>query len=208
MQDITIQSFHHAEMGEILDPNEKLLWSGTPGYGRRFLEAVGDERKIHIAALVGVVVMWSTVFFIDAEARFGRNEAIWIYSAATLMFLVGSMFLASERQYVLYNLVYFVTDSRAIICRRGRNWRLGVRLYVVSCPHSTTYPYSLISSHPYPSLQIGTLLSVNLVQPFGLGLSHPGHSFLRDRTTSMVTFDYIPNAQALLEIIQSNSIEK
>ncbi|TRD18358.1 hypothetical protein [Palleronia caenipelagi] len=205
MQNIKVLHFNHAELDDILEAGERLLWSGVPGYGRKFLEAVGNERKFHIAALAGIVVMWSTLFFIDTEAQFDRTEAIWIYGAATLMFLGVSAFLASERHYVLYNLVYLVTDRRAIIFRRGRNWRLGVRLYVVSCPHSKTYPYSLIESRPYPSLQIGTLLSVDQVQPFGSGLSHPGHSFLRDRITSIVTFDYLPDAEAVLEMIQSNA---
>ena len=119
------------------------------------------------------------------------------------MLLAISLFLASQRQYVLNNLVYLVTNKRAVICRRGRNWRLGVRLYVVSCPHSETFPYSVIASRPYPLLQIGTLLSANQLQPFGLGLSHPGHPVLWGRTTYPITFDYMPNAQALLEIIQT-----
>ena len=205
MQSIKVSSLDHVELDEILEPEEHLIWSGLPGYGRRFPEAVGDERTIHIAAFVGVIVMWSTLIFIDHEAQFGRTEAIWVYGALTLAFLAMSVSLASQRQYVLRNLVYFVTDSRAIICRRGRNWRGGERLYIVSCPHSGTYPYSLIASRPYPSVQIGTLLSEDQVQPFGLGLSHPGHSILRDRNTSIVTFDYIPDAQAVLEVIRSNS---
>lgn len=205
MQNIKVHSSDNVDLDKILSANERLLWSGMPAYGRRFQEAVGDERKIHIAALVGIAIMWSTLIVIDNEAQLGRTEAIWIYSAFTLLFIGVSVFLARQRQYVLCNLVYFVTDSRAIICRRGRNWRMGVRLYVVSCPHSRTYPYSLIATHPYASLRIGTLFSVNQVQPFGLGLSHPGHSILRDRITSIITFDYIPDAKAVLEMIRSNS---
>lgn len=205
MQTITVTDLDHVELDKILETNERLIWTGLPGHGRRFLEAVGDERKIHIAALVGVAIMWSTLIFMDHDARFGHTVAIWIYSAVTLMFLGASAFLASQRQYVLSNLVYFVTDRRAIICRRGRNWRMGMRAYIVSCPHSSTYPYWVIETRPYPSLQIGTLLSGDQVQPFGLGLSHPGHSILRDRITSSVTFDYIPDAEAVLEIIRSNS---
>jgi hypothetical protein len=205
MPNIEVLSFNHAGLDQILEGDECLLWSGSPGYGLRFLEAVGDERKSHIAVLVGVVVMWSTLIFIDPEAQFGRAEAIWVYGAVTLIFLCVSIILASQRQYVLNNLVYLVTDSRAIICRRGANWQLGMRLYVISCPHSPAYPYSLLATRPFPSLRIGTLLSVDQVQPFGLGLSHPGHSILRDRITSIVTFDYIPDAEAVLEMIRSNS---
>ncbi len=52
-------------------------------------------------------------------------------------------------------------------------------------------------------LQVGTLLSEDLVQPFGLGLSHPGHPFLWERATYPITLDYMPNAQTLLELVQS-----
>ena len=204
MQDIEVSSHGHVNFDDILEPDERLLWSGVPGYGRAFLEAVGDERKLHIAELVGLIIMWSTLFFIDPDADLGRVEAIWIYGAFTLAVVAVAFSMASQRHYVLNNLVYFVTDRRAIICRRGRNWRLGVRLYVVSCPHSATYPYELLPTRPYPSLQIGTLLSVDQVQPFGLGLSHPGHSILRDRVHSIVTLDYIFDAEAVLEVILFN----
>lgn len=193
------------EIDKILEAGEHLLWSGLPGYGRRFREAVGDERTFHIVALIGVAIMWSTLVLIEHEAQIGRTEAIWIYGTFTFMFIVVSALLASLRQYVLQNLVYFITDSRAIICRRGRNWRGAVRLYVVSFPHSNSYPYALVRSRPYASLQIGRLLSVDQVQPFGMGLSHPGHSILWHRGTSIVTFDYIPDAEDVLEMIRSNS---
>jgi len=203
MQDITITSLNQPNLDDFLGPEERLLWSGQPCYGRRFFQAVGNERMIHIGFSLGTIVMWSTLPFIETEVRFGRNTAIWVYGALTLAFVAASFSLASQRHYVLYNLAYFITDKRAIVCRRGRNWRLGTRLYVISCPHSETYPYSIIPSRPYPSLQVGTLLSEDQVQPFGLGLSHPGHPHLWGRTTAPIMFDYVPNAQALLEIIQS-----
>jgi hypothetical protein len=205
MPNIKVTNVDKLDLDDVLDPDERLLWSGRPGYGRSFLQAVGDERTIHIALLVGALVMFSTLFLMNAESRISRAEAAWVCGAVTLAFLACSFVLASQRQYVLYNLSYFVTDKRAIICRRGQNWRLAGRLYIVSCPHSGTYPYALIASRPYPSVQIGTLLSADLVQPFGLGLSHPGHAILRDRINAEITFDYLPDAQAVLEIIQSFS---
>lgn len=202
MPNITTETFHDGDLNKILETDERLLWSGAPGYGRRFLEVVGHERTILIAAFVAIPLMWSTLVFIRPDAQLSRTDAIWVYSAVTLGLVTYWLSLAWQRQYVLSALAYLVTDKRAIICRRGLNWRFGVRLYVVSCKHSATYPYSLIDTRPFPSLQIGTLLSVNQVQPLGWGLSHPGHSILRHRTTSNVTFDYLPNAQDLLELIQ------
>ncbi|WP_416884022.1 hypothetical protein [Marivita sp.] len=203
MPNITTETFHNGDLNKILETDERLLWSGAPGYGRRFLEVVGHERTILIAALFAIPVMWSSLVLISPDAQLSRKDATWVYGAVTLGLFANSLFLAGQRQYVLSTLAYFVTDKRALICRRGWNWRFGVRLYVVSCKHSATYPYSLIDTRPFPSLQIGTLLSVDQVQPFGWGLSHPGHSILRHRTTSNVTFDYIPDAQDVFELIQS-----
>jgi hypothetical protein len=208
MPNITTETFDSADLTKILESDECLLWSGAPGYGRRFLEAVGHERTILIASLVAIPVMWSTLVFISPDAQLSRTDAIWVYSAVTLGLIANWLFLAGQRQYVLSTLAYFVTDKRAIICRRGRSWRFGVRLYVVSCKHSASYPYCLSDTRPFPSLQIGTLLSVDQVQPFGWGLSHPGHSILRHRTTSNVTFDYISDAQDVLELIQSMTVKQ
>jgi hypothetical protein len=203
MQNITITSFNQADLNDLLGIDERLLWSGQPGYGRKFFQTVGSERMAHIGFVVGAVIMWSTLPFIEIQPERGRATAIWVYSAVSMLFVVSSFTLASQRQYVLYNLAYFVTDKRAIVCRLGKNWRLASRLYVVSCPHSETYPYSVIASHPYPSLQVGTLLSEDLVQPFGLGLSHPGHPIMWGRITAPIMLDYVPNAQDLQEMIRS-----
>jgi hypothetical protein len=203
MHDLKVTNFHQADLEDIISPEECLLWSGQPSYGRRFFQAIGDERVIHTGLLIGVAVMWSSLYFIGPEAPFGRKTAVWAFSGFTIMFVAVSFFVASMRHYVLNSLVYLVTDRRAIICRRGRNWRLSTRLYVVSCPHSETYPYSVIPSRPYPSLQVGTMLSESQVQPFWLGLSHPGQPVLWGRVTAPVVFEYVPNAQELLEIIRS-----
>ncbi len=203
MQKVIITSTNRFDLKDILAPNEKLLWSGEPGYGRKFFQAVGDERKIHVFLLIASVVMWATIPFIDADAEFGRFDACWIYGAMTFAFVVFSFSIASQRHYVLYNLAYFVTDSRVIVCRRGRNWRLGVRLYLVSCEHSATFPYSIVDSRPYPSLEFGILLSEQQVQPFGLGLSHPGHPMLLGRTYYPILLDYVPEAEKLLIMIRS-----
>jgi len=203
MNGISIKNIQGSNLEDVLEPGERLLWSGAPASGQRFFQVVGDERFFHIGLLVGAAVMWSSVFFIEPETRFGLKTAYMVFGVMTFLFVVTSICIVSARQFVLQNLVYFVTDNRALILRCGRNWRLGKRLYLVSCPHSATYPYRVIPSRPYPSLQVGTMFSEDQVQPFGLGLSHPGHPVLWDRVCPPITFDYVPNAQELLELVQS-----
>ena len=62
MQSIKVSSLDHVELDEILEPEEHLIWSGLPGYGRRFPEAVGDERTIHIAAFLIISVRFLSGF--------------------------------------------------------------------------------------------------------------------------------------------------
>ncbi|MBO9435417.1 hypothetical protein J7394_14460 [Ruegeria sp. R13_0] len=203
MQNVTVTSSNRFDLNDILDADEKLLWSGVPGYGRKFIQAVGDERKVHVCLLIASLVMWATLPFIDVDAEFGRFEAYWIYGAMTFAFVAFSFSFATQRHYVLFNLAYFVTDRRVIICRRGRNWRFGVRLYIVSVEHSATFPYSIVDSRPYPSLEVGILLSEQQVQPFGLGLTHPGHPVLFGRTYYPILLDYVPEATKLLSMIRT-----
>ena len=203
MSNITVTTLTEAKLEDVLVPGERLIWSGRPAYGRRFFQPVGDEKVIHISLFVGALVMWSTLPFIQAHSSFGNRYAFWAFSAFSLLGLVKSAHLASQREYVLCHLLYFLTDQRAIICRRGLNWRLGARLYVVSCPHSYTYSYPVLATRPYPSLQVGTMFSFDQVQPFGLGLSHPGQPILWGRTNMPVVFEYIPNANELKETIYS-----
>ena len=204
MQSVVVTISETGELESIFEEGERLLWSGAPDYGRKIFESVGDERVTHIAVLVGVFVMWATLPFIDAQAGLGWNAAVWVFAAVTLVFAAFSCFLADQRRYVLRNLAYFVTDRRVVICRRGRNWRFRVQLYIVSCGHSENFPYAVIETRPFGSVLVGTLLSVDQVQPFGHGLSHPGHAIFRNRVTSEITLDYLDDAQEVLEIIQSN----
>ncbi|MDO6591057.1 MULTISPECIES: hypothetical protein [Rhodobacterales] len=200
MRDISVEVMNKPELDEVLMKNEHLLWSGHPDYGRRFFQAVGAERKIHLGFLAMAVAVWASFPFVD-ESALGGGAAVWVFGALTVGLVAGSFFLASQRQYVLSSFVYLVTDKRAIVCRRGRNWRFATRLYVISCPYSNTYPYVIIPDRPFPSLQIGTLLSENVVQPFGVGLPQPGHPALLSQITAPVRFDYVQNASELLDII-------
>ena len=153
---------------------------------------------------LGLGAMWISALFVEAGAGVPDFDDLpWIFGAATVGFVGVSLYLANQRHYVLSNLFYLLTDRRAIVCRHALNWRFAPRFYVVSCPHSATYPYQVISSRPYPSLRVGAMLSVNSVQPFGIGLSHPGHPVMWGRLTAPVVFDYVPDAEELLETILS-----
>lgn len=205
MSHVTVTALRTPDLEEIITPKERLLWSGRPGCGLNFFQAVGEERKLQVFILIAIVVLWATLPFIDTDpgARFGRFKALFVYGIATVALLSISAYLATQRQFVLRNLIYYVTDSRVVICRLGRNWRLSTRLFVVSCEHSTTFPYEVLPTRPYPSLRVGTLLSEQQVQFLGFGLSHAGHPERFARGVEPIFLDYLANSEQLLAMIRS-----
>lgn len=204
MGNVSIEIRTDADLEKILALEEYLLWTGRPAYGRGLFQPIGAERTYLVSMLVGALVMWGTIPFIESDVPFGRFQAYWVYGAVSLGFMAVAYAMASNRQYVLWNLIYFVTNKRSIICRRGRNWRFGTRLYIVSNAHSATYPYEIVPTRPNPSLKIGTLLDEQELQPFGLGLAHPGQPVTWGKLHLPVAFEQVPNAAALLEMIRSN----
>ncbi|SFO12958.1 hypothetical protein SAMN04487859_116128 [Roseovarius lutimaris] len=204
MSNVSIEIRADGDLNNILDPDERVLWTGRPEYGRGLCQAIGAERIYLISMLVGVLVMWGTVPFIGPASSSVRFTACMVYGAVSLAFLAAAFMMASNRQYVLWNVMYLVTNKRAIVCRRGRNWRFAVRLYVVSNVHSATYPYEIVPTRPNPSLKIGTLFDEQELQPFGHGLSHPGQPVTWGALTMPVAFEQVSNTPELLEMIKSN----
>lgn len=194
----TITIFDKGDIDAFLAPDERLLWVGQPTYGGKFFQVVGDERFFHLGGFVAGLLMWVSLAFIEPDER---SDATWVFVGVTVVLVLCSLYLCSVRQYVLRSLLYFVTGKRAIVCRSGSTWRFSKALYVVSCPHSNAYPYQIMPTHPQPSLQIGTLHSYDQVQPFGFGLAHPGLPVLSGSVSAPVLFEYIPNAQEVMEII-------
>lgn len=203
MSGLSIEVFANDDLKAILDADEQVIWSGRPEYGRRFFQPIGAERIALVCVMLGIVAMWGTLPFIPPDPSFGRAEAIWVYSAVSLGLALVIIWAAYQRQTVLCTLLYFLTDKRSIVCRRGRNWHLGTRLYVVSNRHSATYPYQIVPTRPNPSLRIGTILDKQELNPFGFGLSHPGQPVPWGLLTVPVTFEQIPDARALLDMIKS-----
>lgn len=203
MSKVTIDTRNEAELSEILGPDERLLWTGRPSHGRGFFQPIGAERTYLVAMCFGVLAMWGTVPYLASTASVELLNVYAVFGVTSLAFALVAYVMASNRQYVLWNVVYLVTDKRAIVCRRGRNWRLGVRLYVVSNPHSCTYPYEIAPTHPYPSLKVGALHDEQELQPFGLGLSHPGQPPMWGAVTVPVAFEQIPDAGEVLDLIRS-----
>ncbi len=153
--------------------------------------------------LAGTIVMWVAWAFIASKGhRIDTLYSAIFFGVVTIGFVAYASLQADFRKFKLNNFLYFLTDRRAIILFRGRNWRLATRLYCVAFDHAPFYPYEVVASKPYPSLRVGTLLSENVVQPFGFGLHQPGHSPLAHKMTSPAFFDYISNADDLLDIIQ------
>jgi len=205
MSGVRIETRTDSDLDKILDSDEHVLWTGQPEYGRRLFQPLGAERIYLISMLVGVVVMWGSLPFIDPKAGLGRGSAVGGFAVCTAAFVMLAFYMAQSRQFVLCNFVYFVTNRRSILCRVGRNWRLAQRLYVISNAHSVTYPYEIIPTRPYPSLRIGTLFDEQQVQPMGFGLSHPGQPILLGAVTVPVMFEQVENAHDLHALIVANA---
>ncbi|MFU8776282.1 MAG: hypothetical protein ACNA7M_01250 [Roseovarius sp.] len=204
MTNVSVEVFSDAEASEILAPDERLLWTGRPEFGRGFFQPIGAERTYLIAMCVGAIVMWGTVPYISSTTTNALLNVYVVYGVASLVFALTAFVMASNRQYVLCNVLYLVTNKRAIVCRRGRNWRFGVRRYVVSNPHSVTYPYEISATRPFASLKIGALHDEQEIQPFGLGLSHPGQPPLWGKLTVPVAFEQLSDASEVHDIIRAS----
>lgn len=205
MSTATVDIRATADLEDLLAPGERLLWLGSPAYGHGFFQAVGAERVWRTGLAIGALAIWGSYPFLNLDSTNSPNAALWVYSAATLALAYLAAVMATQRQNVMCNLAYLVTDRRAILCRKGRTWRLGERMYVISVPHSETYPYRLHPSRPYPSLQIGDLLSQEQVQPLGIGLAHPGQPYLWGRNSAPIAFEFIPDAPEVLNLIHAQT---
>lgn len=195
-----------ADFTGLMKPGERPIWTGRPQYGLRLLQPVGAERINLLGMTVGVITIWAFYPTIVSQEVSGASVVAAIFGLFTLVFMLAVCIAASIRQHVLSTLFYVVTNQRSIVCRRGRNWHFGDRLYVLSCPHSVTYPYEITPTRPFPSMRVGTLLDPNELQPFGFGLKHPGQPMdWTFRHTVPVAFEQIPDAQELLDVIQANA---
>ena len=146
--------------------------------------------------------MLVSLTFIDADRTDWRLLALSVYGFVTLFLIWDGYSGACTRQYVLCNVLYVVTDRRAIVLRRGRNAWLAVRLYMISQQHAKTFPYEIFETRPYPTLRVGTLLHEDVLQPFGAGLVHRGWSPRMLGRLPPVCFEQTPNARELLDRIQ------
>lgn len=207
MSAASVEIWSTSELKDILVPDEQLLWSGSPDHGKKFFEPVWDEKTYHICFCIGAIVLLLALPFIQSDAAFSRFDAYFVFAALLVSFLSATAYIASVRAYALSNLLYVVTDLRAMVLRRAPNWRFATRLYVVSCPLDKRYNYELIDSSPLQSLRIGTLLSKDALQPFGYGLSHPAQPILWNRTLSPVVFELISEAATVRKIVLNAASE-
>lgn len=181
------------ELRNILAPGERLLWSGQPVYGRKLFQAVGQERLMHTAFLAAILVLWAAVPFAPDRPGMPPNTPILICVAATLAFTAISLGLAAARRSLLNRLAYFVSDKRAIICRRGRNWKFESLLHVVSFPrpNGADGPMSLIAVQDTDNV-------VPAIQLHQLALEGSKDSDWWARMSAEITYERAQNPQTVL----------
>ena len=207
MSRVTIESVAASDfnLSNLLKPEETLLWTGQPEHGLRFFQPIGAERIYLASMAAGTVVLWVAVPLIISGGSHNPVAAAAILLFAAMAFVVVAFVNAAQRQFVLSRSVYMVTTHRAIVCRRGRNWRFSDQVFIISNPHSKTYPYVLHATRPYPSLRIGTLIDQSELQPTGLGLSHPGQPASWGHIRVPVAFEQISEADIVLNLILSKA---
>lgn len=186
------------DWADLLAPGERLFWTGRPDHGGKLLQATRHERLLGASLVLIIGLMWSSFPLIEPGKRL---DAGFLFGVMTLGLLFWIFFIAATRADILRRLRYAVTDRRAIVVRPARSWRLDPQLYAVSFPLDRSFNYPLVSRRPFDSIQIGTLLSQDAVQPFGHGLTHPGWGPLRPRGVGPVLFEALRDANDVKRLI-------
>jgi hypothetical protein len=208
MSNVSIEIFRgsDADFTELMKPGESPLWTGRPQYGLGLFQLIGAERTLSATMLVGAFAMWAVYPIIVSQGKFDVTNVAIVFGLVTLSFMFIAFVTAASRQHVLSTLFYVITNQRSIVCRQGRNWHLGDRLYVISNPHSSSYPYEITQTRPYPSIRVGTLLDPNELQPFGFGLTHPGQpANWYVRPTVPVAFEQVRDVETLVDLIHAHA---
>lgn len=182
--------------------DDRVLWVGRPDHGRKFREFEGHELIYYCSMLIGGAIIWPVGLSTD---HYSIENAILAY--AVLFFVTAGGFavfyyMASSRAYVMSNLFYAVTDKSAYIVRRGGNFRMSSRRYVLSFPFVERYAFLILEGRKYGSVQVGSLLANDTVQPFGLGLAHPGWPILRNKGVIPALFESIKEAGEMQQLLQ------
>ncbi|WP_164660659.1 hypothetical protein [Tropicibacter sp. Alg240-R139] len=192
---ITLRS-DYLELGDILEPGERLLWSGRPAYGRQFFQAVYHERLLHTAFLAAILVMWGLVPFAPERPGVAPNTSILICMSATLAFGAISFGIACTRRLVLSNLVYFVSDKRAILCRKALNWRLQSKLHITASLHQDTSTVLPGFAEHMPLREIRSSLSET--QMYNSPPTKGEQPDLWERFSTSIVYEHVPDPQQLL----------
>ena len=181
----------------VFEEDEKVLWTGRPDHGREFWEFEGQEHIIFRSLLVGAFVIWITAIFMASDDSPVRVFQYFGVLLTTAVGVYGFYYNASSRAYVMSNLFYAVTDQKAVIVRRGGNWRFASRRYVMSYPFQRNYAFLLYPGRKYASVQVGSHLGKDAVQPWGFGLAHPGWPIGRAVGVIPALFESIMDAEEI-----------
>lgn len=203
--------FHEGDFGadgwaRFLDPGEVLRWTGRPAYGRKAAQVVGTERVVILASVLAAAAMWATLPFLSPGGSLGARDAVWVYGAVTLGLVFLNLYRATARADVMNSLFYAVTDRRALVCLEGYGPGLGLGCHLVACQPTPGFRIPVLPDRPYPSLQVGSLLSDDAVQPLGTGLTHPGWSPMRSRLSCPVLFEQVPDYDPVCELIEQAAL--
>ncbi|SHI33341.1 hypothetical protein SAMN04488012_10149 [Palleronia salina] len=140
----------------ILEPDETMVWSGRPDYGRKLHQAIGDERVLHGSIAVGIAVIWAVLPLLPEGGHVGQRAAIGICAVSTLLMLLFALAVAVGRTDHLGRVHYAVTDCRAIVCHDVKTLTLTRRARLICCALSQTFTYPISDTRPHASVRVGS----------------------------------------------------
>lgn len=142
----------------VFSEDEKVLWRGRPDHGREFWEFEGHEPVLYWSLLIGGFIIWPVGILVPDHSI---DTVIFQFAFLSFVTVGGFAFFyysASSRSYVMSNLFYAVSDQRAVILRRGKNYRMAQRRYVLSFPYEARYAFIIHPGRRLSSVQVGSLL--------------------------------------------------
>ena len=112
-------------VSQVLEPDERLIWSGTPDVEVMTKTMGGRKRRLHWTALIAVVVLIAGLMYTAPQTSGMLQSPLgstWIIGAglALATLLLGRLYYSTISKRYARSLVYGITDQRLLILENGK----------------------------------------------------------------------------------------